>query len=89
MGMQGLKRLGLHLKQGHGLGVAAFGKQPLAVRQGQAPGLVDAAAPHRTHIHQLAARQWSSGCHQLLLQLRVHRRDGSLVASMHRFRGAL
>ena len=45
LGMQGFKRLGLHLKQGHGLGVAALGEEPFAIRQRQTPGLVDAAAP--------------------------------------------
>ena len=77
--MQSLKRFGLHLKQGHGLKVAAFGEQSLTIRQRQTPGLVDAAAPHRTHIHQLATRQRSGGCHQLLPQLGVHRQEGSLT----------
>lgn len=43
LGMQGLKGLRLHLKQGQRAGATTFGKQHLAITEAQFPGLVDAA----------------------------------------------
>ena len=85
LGMQGLKGLRLHLKQGQRAGATAFGKQQLAITEAKLPGLMNAATTHGGDIRDHSPRQWPVLRGEIPAQFAVHPRQAPCLASMARF----
>ena len=85
LGMQGLKGLRLHLKQGQRAGATAFGKQQLAITEAKLPGLMNAAPTDGGDIRDHCRRQRPVLRGEIPAQFAVHPRQAPCLASMARF----